>query len=455
MCTPRTGDFCSVILASGMGSRMLPITEAYPKCLLNIGNFPLIYYTLHALEQSGFEETLIVVREPWLDKIKASIEVLNLQIRVDYHLVSRNLEPNTATILVSMRHKLKSDDVFVLNGDVYGDLNLRALAATYRKRDATLCAYIQPPMSEDPVEKAARPRLYRSDSLTANYPLDPSLSADYVAYNPDDQRLLICVNESNVDDGLSVTRELTTEYPKFRLHKTYRDLHIYIIRKSLLEMISSQSVLNFQSDVLSFLLERQFTAKNRPEPPSDIQEEFDDLFSLDDNDGISQQYPQSISGDAKQRPIRCYAYVAPVGTRAFRINSLSSLFAANVMALKTVGGKSSAKKALDVVNMVETRDYLLGMGSENYSTYAFKNSIVGLFCHIGPKCKITNSIVMNNVRLGEGCVVTNSIIGNDVTVEKKSKLVECLVGTGQVIPIQSSLSRQTISNSRQNETVRI
>ena len=45
----------AVILAAGRGSRMYPLTEECPKCLLPVANRPLIWYPVQLLERSGFQ----------------------------------------------------------------------------------------------------------------------------------------------------------------------------------------------------------------------------------------------------------------------------------------------------------------------------------------------------------------------------------------------------------------
>lgn len=47
-------EFQAVILAAGKGSRMSEITAGKPKCLLPVGPKPLIWYSLHKLQTSGF-----------------------------------------------------------------------------------------------------------------------------------------------------------------------------------------------------------------------------------------------------------------------------------------------------------------------------------------------------------------------------------------------------------------
>jgi len=44
-----------VILAAGEGSKMFPLTESTPKCLLPIGNRPMISYSVNYLEKYGFQ----------------------------------------------------------------------------------------------------------------------------------------------------------------------------------------------------------------------------------------------------------------------------------------------------------------------------------------------------------------------------------------------------------------
>lgn len=47
-------EFQAVVLAAGKGSRMTEITAGKPKCLLPVGNKPLVWYPLFKLQQTGF-----------------------------------------------------------------------------------------------------------------------------------------------------------------------------------------------------------------------------------------------------------------------------------------------------------------------------------------------------------------------------------------------------------------
>lgn len=53
-------DTLAVILAAGAGTRLRPLTDSPPKCLLEVGGRPLLDYQLEALAAVGISEVLVV-----------------------------------------------------------------------------------------------------------------------------------------------------------------------------------------------------------------------------------------------------------------------------------------------------------------------------------------------------------------------------------------------------------
>ena len=51
----KTMEFQAVVMAAGTGSRMTDLTSRCPKALLPVGNYPLLWYPISALERAGFE----------------------------------------------------------------------------------------------------------------------------------------------------------------------------------------------------------------------------------------------------------------------------------------------------------------------------------------------------------------------------------------------------------------
>lgn len=52
-------NVAALLLAAGVGSRLHPLTEDWPKCLMPIGERPLLEYWLETLHQTGIQHALI------------------------------------------------------------------------------------------------------------------------------------------------------------------------------------------------------------------------------------------------------------------------------------------------------------------------------------------------------------------------------------------------------------
>lgn len=50
----------AIILAAGRGSRLLPLTENLPKCLLPVGDTTVLSLQLDTLEQAGIDEAIVI-----------------------------------------------------------------------------------------------------------------------------------------------------------------------------------------------------------------------------------------------------------------------------------------------------------------------------------------------------------------------------------------------------------
>ena len=74
-----------IILAGGMGSRMIPLTKAVNKQLLPLHDKPLIFYPLSVLMLSGIKNILIIVNKGQLDQFQKILpEKNNLGIKIQY-----------------------------------------------------------------------------------------------------------------------------------------------------------------------------------------------------------------------------------------------------------------------------------------------------------------------------------------------------------------------------------
>ncbi|OXM14212.1 sugar phosphate nucleotidyltransferase [Paenibacillus herberti] len=58
-----------IILAGGTGSRLFPLTKVTNKHLLPVGKYPMIYYSIAKLKESGIEDILIVTGKEYMGDV--------------------------------------------------------------------------------------------------------------------------------------------------------------------------------------------------------------------------------------------------------------------------------------------------------------------------------------------------------------------------------------------------
>ena len=56
---PNNKQIAALLLAAGFGSRLRPLTNEWPKCLMPIGEKPLLEYWLSNLHNLGITDVLV------------------------------------------------------------------------------------------------------------------------------------------------------------------------------------------------------------------------------------------------------------------------------------------------------------------------------------------------------------------------------------------------------------
>ena len=49
-----------IVIAAGFGSRLMPLTEHLPKCMLPVQSVPILHRTLETFDQLGIEEKTVI-----------------------------------------------------------------------------------------------------------------------------------------------------------------------------------------------------------------------------------------------------------------------------------------------------------------------------------------------------------------------------------------------------------
>jgi len=123
-----------VLLAGGLGTRLLPLTRAINKHLLPVGPKPMLFWPLERLVEAGIRDVVIVVGGKSTGDIIQTVRdgrELGLE-RVAY--VYQEGEGGIADALTHAARWCDAEDVCVVLGDNVFDFSLRPIIAEYQWR---------------------------------------------------------------------------------------------------------------------------------------------------------------------------------------------------------------------------------------------------------------------------------------------------------------------------------
>lgn len=119
------------ILAGGYGKRLQPLTNNYPKAMLEIKeNYTILEKQLNDLRFAGLEKVYLMVGhlyEKIVEKFKENFK--NLKI---YYLIEDKPQGTHFAIMNALRNA--KSDILIMNGDVVHDFNLKRMIEFAKKR---------------------------------------------------------------------------------------------------------------------------------------------------------------------------------------------------------------------------------------------------------------------------------------------------------------------------------
>jgi mannose-1-phosphate guanylyltransferase / phosphomannomutase len=143
----------AVVLAAGLGTRMRPLTEEMPKCLLPVGGRPLLTHILELLNRHGIEDVFINLH--WhASRIRATIGN-GSAVGVDITYLEEDQLSGTAGPIRKLAGHLRDDRFLVLNGDNLTNLDLSALTEFHQDSAAELTIALHREERADLPEKSA------------------------------------------------------------------------------------------------------------------------------------------------------------------------------------------------------------------------------------------------------------------------------------------------------------
>ena len=125
----------AVILAAGIASRLRPLTDTTPKCLLKVGERCLLQRAFDALLQNGFQEFVIVTGY----RQQQSVDFLRTHYpaqKITFIYNDKYESTNNIYSLWLTRPYVDKDDALLLDSDIIFDPRIVAGLLEYEKADA-------------------------------------------------------------------------------------------------------------------------------------------------------------------------------------------------------------------------------------------------------------------------------------------------------------------------------
>ena len=170
------------LLAAGVGSRLRPLTDSTPKCLVPVGGRPVLHWWLSLCERLGVREVLLNTHHH-AEQVRAFVAARPTSLRVTlFH--EEALLGSAGTLAANKAFVAGEPDFFIFYADTLIGADLTPLARLHRARgaDLTLGLFRSPdPRSGGVVELAADGRVLSFEEKPAHPKSDLVAAGAYVA----------------------------------------------------------------------------------------------------------------------------------------------------------------------------------------------------------------------------------------------------------------------------------
>jgi mannose-1-phosphate guanylyltransferase len=172
------------LLAAGVGSRLRPITDTIPKCMVTIDGRPMLDIWLDALDRAGVDEVLVNLHH------LPDVVRRHLDDRVGPPAVRVFLEPEllgSAGTLAANRAWIGADEMFLAcYADNLTDFDLRSLVMAHQGQDsvATLAVFHSEHPSTGGVVEVDRSGTMTSFTEKPRNPVSDLVNAGMYAFRP-------------------------------------------------------------------------------------------------------------------------------------------------------------------------------------------------------------------------------------------------------------------------------
>ncbi|KAF9072943.1 UDP-3-O-glucosamine N-acyltransferase [Rhodocollybia butyracea] len=469
---PLTREFLAVVIV-GFGNELVPLTsndgvEPCPKALVPVANRPMIDYVLSWIEQSGVKDVLLICPSIHRPMISHHVHSGLSTLHIDVQTYDESPESNTGTCTL-LRHFANriSEDFIVLPCDFIPppSLSLSTILNKYRTENvsdgsiATTCWFAtQQPDKNLLVEDWG--------SIPPPVPM---------VWDDSTGTLLQIETAEDLDhnsDEMELRMSLLSQYPRTKLSNKYQDSHVYVCRRSILDLLQEKKHFDsFREEFIPWLCKIQYQRRKR-EKYGPILNPITNVLTQDvslkhstlrtnpkvttkgvlhqssDADASSPFDPESTTDSSSLR-VGIVLHSTKTGY-ATRVNNIHSLLDMNrrmlAEATYTLPTDPQSRSLIDPKAQISS-DSIIGAFTQVSERTTIKKSVVGKHCTIGKLARVTGCVLLDHCVIEDGAKVDGCILGKNTKVGAKAELTRCVTQAGYEVGPAESLKNEKLDIS--------
>jgi len=393
----------AVVMAGGKGSRMTDLTSGKAKCLLPVGNLPLLWHPLNMLQSAGFTEAIVIVPDYARQEVSKVPGLYNLSIKLDIVGVPAQQELGTADSLRLVSEKLTGTDIVIVSGDLVMEESMRGMVDMHRMNSSAFTALLAKPMFD--VKTAVVP-----GAKTTKHKKE----RDLIGLEGD--QLCLFTAEADVEEEVKFSKKVLRSMGRVTVHSDIQDCHLYIMKKWVCDyVLHDKNISALKGELLPILVSKQFS-KLKPKT---------DNLNLDNAKRTVVDFmPEKQNRTGHKTSYMCCAYISSLP--CLRVNTMAVYWEANKRARGTM-----LHPQAKIGERAQLSDCKVGMNCTVSDKTTLTGVCLGMGSRVEEKVRLSNCVVMENVVIKSGSNVEDSIICDNCTISGKSSVKMSILGRGQ------------------------
>jgi NDP-sugar pyrophosphorylase family protein len=250
-------EFQVIVCVEDDDGRLFPLTNDVPKCLLPVGNRPLLAYTLDTIRSSGALEILVVAPNEQREQLS---QFLNSYIPVDdkanIELVGIPSDSITgsADYVRAVSNKIRGDFI-VVGSDMVTDINLAQMVRVHRLKSSDIVVCLTPFQFDD--ADAGDKDAKKSSEKVKKAKIDEE-DQEYHGLCGDGRLVLKCATVE-CDKGLTFDKRLLDKCSDLTVRNDLIDIGVYVMSKWIVQLLlDHKKISSLKVELLPYLMNKQF-----------------------------------------------------------------------------------------------------------------------------------------------------------------------------------------------------